>query len=235
MKRITVLEMMCILDRWNISLNENAIQVCLGRVITAPTPPIIQYLWPNNQTSVTEDRIKLFQKKNLTSHSIRKQYIISFNYRSRQYPFTLKMHVRRAVLRLTWQPSTSSWKEPNFQFHSAAVQTNAQWKVSLHSNKFTQSCMWQGGANPANSPIIMGIMLSQVPLNVSKISCPTDRWPKSPVIYLTCITRHRHVLLLYLYRIKHLPEETSTAIRVLTNQQSRKAFLYNIKTENILL
>lgn len=35
-----------------------------------------------------------------------------------------------------WQPSTSSSKEPNSQFHSAAVQTDTQRKVSLHSTKF---------------------------------------------------------------------------------------------------
>lgn len=62
MKWIIVLEM-CMLDRSNISLSENTIQVCLGRVITDPIPPIIQYLWPNNWTSVAKDRIKLFQKK----------------------------------------------------------------------------------------------------------------------------------------------------------------------------
>lgn len=42
----------------------------------------------------------------------------------------------KSSAQIAWQPSTSSWKEPNSQFHSAAVQTDTQRKVSLHSTKF---------------------------------------------------------------------------------------------------
>lgn len=157
------------LDISNISLNENAIQVCLGRVITAPTPLIIQYLF-GPTTGLLPPRTGLnYSRKNHTSQTIRKQCMTSSHYRSRKCPVTLKMHVQRvaressvwalqrAVLRLTWQPSTPSWKKPNSQFHSTAVQTDTQWKVSLHSTKFYPKLHI---ANTANSPV-MEITVSQ--------------------------------------------------------------------------